>query len=541
MQGLMQDAPLTLPQLLWRLERLFHRKEVVSLREHGVHRYTYGELVTRVHRLAAALRRLGVRPGDRVATLAWSNYRHLELYYAVPCMGAVVHTLNLRLHPDQLEFIVKDAGDRVVVVDASLLPVLAKLAGRMPTVEHVVVMADPGAVVPQAPFALLDYEELLAAEGDVRYPWPAMDERDAAAMCYTSGTTGMPKGVLYSHRSNLLHAMVSGMTGGLNVQESSAVLAVVPMFHANCWGLPYAVAITGARMLLPDRFMGDPPSLYRLASEEKATILAGVPTVWLNFARYLDSIDGRLPSVESVLCGGAAVPRALMEAMDRRGLRIVHAWGMTETSPIGTLGNLRSWHAPEDEMRLRLTQGAPAPLVELRIADLVTGAELPWDGVAFGEIEVHGPWVASGYWNGADAERFTADGWFKTGDVASVDPDGFVSIVDRAKDVIKSGGEWISSVELENALMSHPAVLEAAVVGLAHPTWQERPVAYVVAKPDARGTLTSDDLRAFLKERVASWWVPDEIRFLDEVPKTSVGKFDKKALRAGAEPLRPVA
>jgi len=542
MRGLMQDFPLTIQHMLWRLERVWQRVEVVTQRENDeIHRYTYAEFVPRVNRLANALKRLGVGESDRVATLAWNNYRHLELYYAIPCMGAVLHTLNLRLFPEQLEFVIKDAEDKVIFVDKTLIPILDKLRGKLDGVKHIVVVNDGGPLPEHGLGELLDYETLLAAESD-SFAWPALDEWSAAAMCYTSGTTGNPKGVVYSQRSQFLHAMSASMTSGLGVSESDTVLPVVPMFHANSWGLPYGLGMAGARLILPDRWMGDAAVLSRLTIDENVTVLAGVPTIWIGLLNYMEQTGTRFPNVHTVICGGSAIPRALMEGMDKVGLRMLHAWGMTETSPIGTVARPRSWHPKdyEGELRVRLSQGPPHPAVEIRIVDLATGEELPWDGVAFGEIQCRGPWIASGYHNNADPDKITADGWFRTGDVATIDQDGYVQIVDRTKDVIKSGGEWVSSVELENAIMAHPKVLEAAVIGLEHPKWSERPVAYVVLRPDA-GEVSEDEIKEFLGERVAKWWLPDEVRFIDEVPKTSVGKFDKKVLRANAEPLREEA
>ncbi|HSR24745.1 MAG TPA: long-chain fatty acid--CoA ligase [Candidatus Eisenbacteria bacterium] len=536
MKGLMQDYPLTTQHMLWRVERLFDKKEIVTRRETELHRYRYTDLARRVHQLAGALARLGVKMGDRVATLAWNNYRHLELYYAIPCMGAVLHTLNLRLFPDQLEFTIKDAGDSVLFVDRTLIPVLNQVAGRIPSVRAIVVLND-GVPLPEHGLGeLLDYETLLAAETP-DFAWPGLDELSAAAMCYTSGTTGNPKGVVYSHRSQFLHAMCVIQKDSLGVGESDVLLPVVPMFHANSWGLPYAAALSGCKLIFPDRFMGDGQVILDLAESEGATILAGVPTIWINLMGTMQKTGHRLPRVHTVICGGSAIPRTLMEGMDRLGLRMLHAWGMTETSPIGTIGSVRSWVPEEERLETRLRQGVPAPGVEIRIADLATGEELPWDGVAFGEIQCRGPWIASAYHNDADPGKITEDGWFRTGDVATMDPDGYVTIVDRTKDVIKSGGEWISSVELEGAIMAHPKVLEAAVIGLRHSKWQERPVAYVVPKPEHRDDVTAEEIRSFLGEKVARWWLPDEIRFIDEIPKTSTLKFDKKALRATAEPI----
>jgi len=518
----MQDYELSLQHVLWRLERLHQKKEVVTKRDDGVHRTTYGEMVPRINRLAGALKRLGVKPGDRVATLAWNNSRHLELYYAIPCMGAVLHTLNLRLFPQHLEFIVNDAEDKVLFVDQSLLPLLKPLMGKIPSVKQIVLMSEsspaPTAASANGLVDMFDYELLLAAESET-YPWPKLSERMAAAMCYTSGTTGNPKGVVYSHRSQFIHTMGVLQKDNLGVSEKDAVLPVVPMFHANSWGLPYACGMAGSKLIFGGRFSADPKSIVELAEQEGATYLAGVPTVWIALTAYMKETGKRLPKVTTVVCGGSAVPRALMESMDAVGLRV----------PDGL--------EPEEELKLRLTQGRIAPGVEIRISDPATGEELPWDGEAFGEIQVRGPWIARAYHNGFDPEKLTEDGWFRTGDVAKIRPDGFIVIVDRTKDVIKSGGEWISSVELENAVMAHPKIQEAAVIGLPHPKWDERPVVFAVAKAEFKGKVTQDEVLDFLRDKVAKWWLPDEVRFIDEVPKTSVGKFDKKVLRIDAAPI----
>ncbi len=536
MKGLMQDYPLTVQHMLWRVERLFNSKEIVSKREDRLHRYTYTDLARRTHQLANVLTRLGVKQGDRVATLAWNNYRHLELYYAIPCMGAVLHTLNLRLFPDQLEFTISDAEDSVLFVDKTLIPVLNQVAGRIPSVRTIVVMNDGGPLPEHNLGELLDYETLMSAEKQ-DFSWPRLNEWSAAAMCYTSGTTGNPKGVVYSQRSQYLHAMAVLQVDNLALSEKEVVLPVVPMFHANSWGLPYAAGLSGCTLIFPDRFMGDGQVILDLAESEGVTVLAGVPTIWINLLGTLQKTGRRLPKVHMVISGGSAIPRSLMEGMGEVGLSMRHAWGMTETSPIGSMGVVRSWIPEDQTLDIRLKQGVPAPGVEIRIADLATGQELPWDGVAFGEIQCRGPWIASGYHNNADPGKITEDGWFRTGDVATMSPDGYITIVDRTKDVIKSGGEWISTVELEGAIMAHPKVLEAAVIGLYHSKWQERPVAYVVTKPEFKGQVTTEEIQGFLADRVARWWLPDDIRFIDEMPKTSTMKFDKKALRATAEPI----
>jgi fatty-acyl-CoA synthase len=530
----MMDFPLTLQHTLDRAVRLFPRREIVTNTESGPRRTTYGAWGRRVTRLAAALEKLGVKPGERVGTLGWNTDRHLELYFAVPCTGAVLHTLNLRLFPQDLAYIINDAEDGLIFADADLLPLLERIADRLGMVRHVIVMN--GSVNPtdhpNLP-PILDYEELLA-DAPETYAWPELDERQAAAMCYTSGTTGNPKGVVYSHRSIVLHSMAACLPDVLDVSERDVVMPFVPMFHANAWGLAHAAPMVGASLVFPGRLL-DPVSITKLIATERVTLAAGVPTIWIGMLQVLDKEPHNLASLERIICGGSAVPLGLIEGLERHGLTIIQAWGMTEMSPLGSVCRLKSelLDLPQDEKnRIRAKQGVMVPLVDFRVlAD--DGAPVPWDGKTFGELEVRGPWITQAYYHGGpdSADKFV-DGWLRTGDVVTIDEHGYLGIVDRSKDVIKSGGEWISSVDLENTIMGHPQVMEAAVIGVPHPKWQERPVAYVVPKPEFKDTLTREDIMAYLEPRVAKWWLPDEVIFIDAVPKTSVGKFDKKVLRA---------
>jgi fatty-acyl-CoA synthase len=531
MQGLIMDYPLTLTHILERARRLFPRKQIATKTAAGMHRYSYADLYERACRLAGALHQLDVADSGRVATFAWNTYRHLEIYFAAPCSGRVLHTLNIRLFPEQIAYIANHAEDQVVFVDASLLPALEKLAPQFTTVRHYVIMADgplPETSLPNA----IGYEELLAG-APPEYDWPQLDERRACAMCYTSGTTGHPKGAVYSHRSMFLHSMSEGMTDSFGVSERDVVLPVVPMFHANAWGLPYAATMVGAGQVFPGPFL-DGRSLAELIQTERVTIAAGVPTIWLGLLQVLEKEQFDISCLRVMPVGGSAAPQSMIERYEKGfGAYIAHAWGMTEMSPLGTVANLKSHMSelPEAErFKIRAKQGLPVPGVEARVVD-DAGRELPWDGRSFGELQVRGPWVISGYYHDERSAASFQDGWFRTGDVATIDGEGYVQIVDRTKDLVKSGGEWISTVELENVLMAHPKVLEAAVIAVPHPRWQERPLACVVPKPDHKDSLTRDEILEFLSGHVAKWQLPDEVIFIESVPKTSVGKFDKKVLR----------
>jgi fatty-acyl-CoA synthase len=509
-EGLMMRTPLLVRSITERAEQLFARREVVSVTATGVERSTYGEVVERARRLASALRELGIRPGDRVATFGWNSRRHLELYLAVPSMGAVLHTLNIRLFEDDLRYIVGHAEDRVILLDASL----AEMMPRFDGVEHEVLMPDADC----ARSGALDYEELLAA-GDPGFEFPEVDENSAAAMCYTSGTTGRPKGVVYSHRSTVLHTLLVNQADGPGLRERDVVMPVVPMFHANAWGLPYAAAMAGSKLVLPGPRM-DPASLGQLIADERVTFSGAVPTIWQGIAQLDPPPD--LSSVERLVCGGSAVPESLMRDYDERfGVPIIQAWGMTETSPQASVSRVPP-DGPEGDQAyaIRALQGRVVPLVEFRV-----------DQEAGGELQVRGPIIASAYYNDdTGAEKFTDDGWLRTGDVAEIEQDAMIKLVDRTKDLVKSGGEWISSVDLENAIMAHPDVLEAAVVAVPDERWDERPCACVVRRDGS--ALDAEGVREFLRARVAKWWLPERVEFIAEVPKTSVGKFDKKVLRA---------
>ncbi len=524
----MMDYPLTLTHVLERAARQFADKAIVTRTPDGEHRYTYRDLRRRAARLAGALRALGVRPGDRVGTFAWNTYRHLELYLTVPAYGAVLHTLNIRLFPEQIAYIVNHAADSVVFVDDTLVPALEPLADRLGTVRAFVVMGDgPLPATRLAP--VHRYEDLLAA-APADFEFPRLDEWAAAGMCYTSGTTGNPKGVVYSHRALALQCLAQVAADAMALSEGDVVLPVVPMFHANAWGLPFSATMVGATQVYPGA-QPTPDVIADLVERHRVTVTGGVPTVLIGLLAAVEQTPRDLSSLRALLCGGSAVPEALIEAYDRLGLTVVQAWGMTETAPLATvskpLSRMRGWSEAE-RRAVRARQGTPVPFVELRVVD-DAGRELPWDGKSVGELEVRGPWVTAGYHEDERSRDAFHDGWFRTGDVATLDADGCVTITDRAKDVIKSGGEWISSVELENAIMAHPQVLEAAVIGLHHDRWQERPLACVVPKPGQQPTKAA--ILAHLRDRVAKWWLPDDVVFVEALPKTSVGKIAKRELR----------
>lgn len=532
MQGLMQDHPLSQVELFNRAERLFPKKEIVTATAVGKERVSYGEWAARTRKLGGVLDNLGISAEGRVGTFAWNTARHLELYFAAPCSGRVLHTLNIRLFPEQLTYIVNHAEDEVIFIDRTLTQLLWPLLDTFETVRHIVIMDDGAGEMPTSAgkAELHHYEDLLSAADPVE--WHVADENQAAAMCYTSGTTGNPKGVLYSHRSVYLHTMAATAADGVGIRESDRIMPVVPMFHANAWGMAHAGVATGADLIMPGPGMAPAP-LANLLVDEKVTLTAGVPTIWMGL---LPELEGRDTSaLRLVACGGSAVPKALSEAFRTQlGLPIYQAWGMTETSPVATMGLVKTNLADgsDDELAdLRATIGLPVLGVELRVANPDTLEVVAWDGAAQGELQARGPWIAKSYYNDdRSIESFTEDGWLKTGDVATVDAEGYIRIVDRTKDVVKSGGEWISSVELENELMAHPKIAEAAVIGIKHPKWQERPLACVVLVPGEE--LSKEEVLAFLEPRVAKWWLPDDVAFVDEIPKTSVGKFSKKDLRA---------
>lgn len=528
MRGLSMNYQLTIPAIARRAEQLHRRKPVVARQaDRSIVRTTYGEVLQRSRRLIGALRALGVKRGDRVATFCWNHQQHLEVYYGVPAMGAVVHTLNIRLHPDELAYIANHAGDSVAIVDRVLLSQFEEFRART-GVKHVIVVGG-GTDLPRGAH---DYETIIAESTEVDF-LDDLDENSAAAMCYTSGTTGRAKGVVYSHRALALHAMALGLYDIEFVRERDSILAAVPMFHANAWGLPHAALLFGATQVMPGPFL-DALSLLELIERERVTVFAGIPTIANGILQALDAAPGRhdVSSIRVLVCGGAPVPEAMIRAFDQRyGIRVVQGWGMTETAPLGSMSTLAASAddaSADERYRLRASQGRPVPFIETRARN--ENGLVPWDGATLGELEVRGPWVSKGYYEAPEsADRFTADGWFRTGDIVSIDGNGYVFIRDREKDLIKSGGEWVCSVALENAIMSHPAVLEAAVIGLRHPRWDERPLALVVTR-DGTGC-GAEEILSHLAPSFPKFWLPSAVEFVPALAKTSVGKFDKKAMR----------
>ena len=524
----MQDRPLGIRMIFEHGRRVWADSRVLTFDGQDVHEASYAEVADRADRLAAALHRLGVREGDRVGTFCWNNRHHLEAYFAVPCLGAILHTLNIRLFPEQLVYVINHAEDRVIIVDASLVPLLARVRDQLETVEHIIVV---GKADTTGLGATLDWDEVLAAEAP-GFTYPEVDERAGAAMCYTSGTTGNPKGVLYSHRSTFLHSLGVNGAPALGIDQHDRILLIVPMFHACAWGLPYAGWLAGSDFVMPQQFLQAAP-LADLVARTRPSFSGAVPTVLSDLLNNAAEAD--LSCLRLVVCGGSAVPESLFRGFDETfGVPILQGWGMTETSPLAAVARVPKAVPEEEGLAWRVRTGQVLPGVEMRVCD-DEGRELPWDGDAVGEIEVRGPWVTGSYYRDPAPEKFH-DGWLRTGDVGSIQPNGFVHLSDRAKDVIKSGGEWISSVDLENTLMGHPDVLETAVIGVPDERWDERPLACVVRRPGSDATPA--DLVAYLEGRVARWWVPEKWAFIDEVPKTSVGKFDKKVLRtshAGGE------
>ncbi|MDT0309265.1 long-chain fatty acid--CoA ligase [Streptomyces sp. DSM 44917] len=537
MLGTMQDVPLLVSRILRHGTTIHAKSQLITWTGEGPHTQTFARTGERTAQLAHALRdELGVRPGEVVGTLMWNNAEHVEAYFALPSMGSVLHTLNLRLPPEQLSWIINHAADRVILVNGTLLPLLAPLLPGLPLVEHVVVVG-PGdtSLLEGTRPAVHEYEALIAGR-PTTYDWPELDERTAAALCYTSGTSGDPKGAVYTHRSIYLHSMQISSAESMGLTAADISLPVVPMFHVNAWGIPHAALMTGTSLLLPDRFL-QPAPLAEMIATIRPTHSAAVPTIWQGLLAELSANPRDISSLKAVTIGGSACPPALMRAFEEQhGVRVIHAWGMTETSPLGCMAHPPAGVAPEEEWSYRVTQGRFPAGVEARLAG-PDGSFLPWDGASAGELEVRGPWIAGAYYGGAGndplrpEDRFSPDGWLRTGDVGVISPDGYLTLTDRAKDVIKSGGEWISSVALENHLMAHPQIAEAAVVAVPDEKWGERPLAAVVPKGEG-SDVTFQELHAFLGERIARWQLPERWTTITAVPKTSVGKFDKKVLRA---------
>ena len=532
--GNMMDFQLTINSIMRYGRNLFSQQEIVSVTaDNPLHRYTYGDAFDRVSQLGHALSEMGLSPGDRVATLAWNDYRHLEVYYGVSCSGLVCHTINPRLFPEQLVYIVNHAQDKVIMVDALLFPLVEKLHDKMPTVERIIVMTDE-AHMPQTELAVECYETLLAAR-PTDFKFPEFDENTASSLCYTSGTTGDPKGVLYSHRSTVLHSMACNSSASFGLNARHTMMPVVPMFHVNAWSMPYACIMAGSKIVFPGPKMADGEVLTKLINQEKVTLAAGVPTIWLALLNYLRENELTVESLQNITIGGAATPQSMLEEFEQKhSVTVNPAWGMTETSPLGTFNTVKPEIEnlpPKELMPYRLKAGLPPYGVELSITG-PDGSEQAHDGVAYGNLGIRGPWVISKYYNN-DAQVIDERGFMDTGDIATIDEYGYMQITDRAKDVIKSGGEWISSIDLENACTSHPKIAEAAVIGIPHPKWDERPLVVAVAAGDEK--LSIQELNDYLLEHVAKWWLPDDVVYVDELPHAATGKLDKKVLRVQFE------
>ncbi|MCP3741619.1 long-chain fatty acid--CoA ligase [Rossellomorea sp. BNER] len=526
----MMNTPLLLTQMIERVEKYYPNKQIISRTESGIQRFTYKEMVERTRRLASGLEMLGVKEGDRVGTLAWNHHRHLEAYFAIPCSGAVLHTINIRLSPQHVNYIINHAEDKVLIIDSDIVPLVEAIQHQLKTVKAFIIMTDKEEL-PQTSLKHVYHYEDIIKEGNPSYRFrDDLDENAPAGMCYTSATTGNPKGVVYSHRGIVLHSMALGLADTTGVCESDIALPVVPMFHVNAWGLPFAAVWFGTTQVLPGPYF-TPKILAELMQNEKVTITAGVPTIWLGLLKELDENQYDLSNMRSILCGGAAAPKGMIRAFENKhGIPFMHAFGMTETSPLATVASIKSEHEEtdkEDRLEIKSKQGMLVPGLEMKVVG--KDGEVDWNGKEMGELTIRGPWIASEYYKDERTKDAFRDGWLYTGDVVTVDEFGYIKIVDRTKDLIKSGGEWISSVDLENSLMAHESVFEAAVVAVPHEEWQERPIACVVLKEEK--AVTKEELLEFLEPQFAKWWLPDDILFMKEIPKTSVGKFLKRTLR----------
>lgn len=531
MNGLMMDTQLTIGSIMRFAERVYPDSQIVSVTgDNPIHRYTYKDAFVRARKLANALIACGMSQGDRIGTLAWNDHRHFELYYAVSGIGAVCHTINPRLFPEQVDYIVNHAEDRLIFVDPDFVPLLENLKDKLSKVEKFIILTSDAHMPTCTLKGAQSYESFIADQSST-FDWPELDEKTASALCYTSGTTGNPKGVLYSHRSTVLHAYAAALPDSMNLSINECVMPIVPMFHVNAWSLPYAVIMVGAKLVLPGSQMSNGETLQNLIATEQVTLSAAVPTVWLALLAYLNDSGKKIDSLNRVIVGGSACPRSIMEELhSKHNVYVHHAWGMTETGPLGAINSLKPEmkDLPEDaQSDIKLKQGRPIFGVDLKIEN-DAGEEQPWDGTSFGEVKLRGPWICSAYYN-QDHSSAHEDGWLKTGDVATMDCDGYMQITDRTKDVIKSGGEWISSIDLENAAQDHPAIVEAAIIGVPHPKWAERPLLIVVQKPGY--TLQKQDILVSLEGKVAKWWIPEDVVFVDQLPHTATGKISKKDLR----------